>query len=98
MLKPNEVLIAINAIIPDDADDFHGAKIEDFDRDNCIALLIVNKIEIDQEFNSVIDRYVDDAWGQNTVIQEHFLEVISCEWNGFQVLNSEEVFDAIYGN
>ena len=98
MLKPNEVLIKINAIIPDDADDFHGAKIEDFDRDNCIALLIVNKIEIKQEFNSVIERYIDDAWGQNTVIQEHFLEVISSEWNGFEVLNSEEVCDAIYSN
>lgn len=98
MLKSNEVLIKINAIIPDDADDFHGAKIEDFDRDNCIALLIVNKDDVEQECNSVLERYIDDAWGQNMVIQEQWLEVISCEWNGFEVLNSEEVCDAIYAN
>ena len=98
MLKSNEVLIKINAIIPDDADDFYGAKIEYFDRDNCIALLIVNKIEIEQEFNSVTEQFIDNAWGQNTIIQEQYLEVISCEWNGFQVLNYEEVCDAIYTN
>lgn len=98
MLKSNEVLIKINAIIPDDADDFHGAKIEDFDRDNCIALLIVDKDDVEQECNSVLERYIDDAWGQNMLIQEQWLEVISCEWNGFQVLNSEEVCDAIYAN
>ena len=98
MLKSNEVLIKINAIIPDDADDFHGAKIEDFDRDNCIALLIVNKDDVEQECKSVLERYIDDAWGQNMVIQEQWLEVISCEWNGFEVLNSEEVCDAIYAN
>lgn len=98
MLKSNEVLIKINAIIPDDADDFHGAKIEDFDRDNCIALLIVDKDDVEQECNSVLERYIDDAWGQNMLIQEQWLEVISCKWNGFQVLNSEEVCDAIYAN
>lgn len=98
MLKPNEVLIVINAIIPDDADDFHGAKIEDFDRNNCRALLIVDKDDVEQECNPVLERYIDDAWGQNMVIKEQWLEVISCEWNGFQVLNSEEVCDAIYGN
>ena len=98
MLKSNEVLIKINAIIPDDADDFHGAKIEDFDRNNCIALLIVDKDDVEQECNSVLERYIDDAWGQNMLIQEQWLEVISCEWNGFQVLNSEEVCDAIYAN
>lgn len=98
MLKPNEVLIVINAIIPDDADDFHGAKIEDFDRNNCRALLRVDKDDVEQECNPVLERYIDDAWGQNMVIKEQWLEVISCEWNGFQVLNSEEVCDAIYGN
>ena len=98
MLKSNEVLIKINAIIPDDADDFHGAKIEDFDRDNCIALLIVDKDDVEQECNSVLERYIDDAWGQNMLIQEQWLKVISCKWNGFQVLNSEEVCDAIYAN
>ena len=98
MLKSNKVLIKINAIIPDDADDFYGAKIEDFDRDNCIALLIVDKDDVEQECNSVLERYIDDAWGQNMLIQEQWLEVISCEWNGFQVLNSEEVCDAIYAN
>ena len=98
MLKPNEVLIVINAIIPDDADDFHGAKIEDFDRNNCRALLIVDKDDVEQECNPVLERYIDDAWGQNMVIKEQWLEVISCEWNGFQVLNSKEVCDAIYGN
>ena len=98
MLKSNEVLIKINAIIPNDADDFHGAKIEDFDRDNCIALLIVDKDDVEQECNSVLERYIDDAWGQNMLIQEQWLKVISCKWNGFQVLNSEEVCDAIYAN
>lgn len=98
MLKPNEILIRISAIIPDDADDFHGAKIEDFDRNNCTALLVVDKNDIEQECNPVVEKYIDEAWGQSMVMEAQWLEVISCKWNNFQVLNYEEVCSAIYAD
>ena len=43
----NKIMIQIEAIVPDDAEHFHGAEIEDFDRNTGMALLYVDADDID---------------------------------------------------
>jgi hypothetical protein len=92
----NKILIQINAIVPDDADNFHGAEIEDFDRDKLQALLLVDEDEIHADVSVHREVFTDEAWGQVAVFTEEFIEVISCKWNGFDIINAEEVCQELH--
>jgi len=95
--KNDMVLVQVrNIIICDDAEDYRGAEIEDFDRDNFTAWLYIDPDEIDLEVNETQEVYVDEAWGQSAVIRETYLEVERCSWNGHDIINAEEVANEIY--
>ena len=94
-LPRDKALINIVALVHDDADDFMGAQIDDFDRDTGVASLIVNLDEIEAEMNPRQEVYTDEAWGQVAVFREEWIDVISCTWNGYSVINFEDVCERL---
>ena len=97
-LPEDKVLIKIRSIVHDDADDFLGATIDDFDRANGVASLIVNLDEVNAETILRQEFFASEAWGQVAIFREEFIEVKSCTWNDFPIINYEDVCDAIHTN
>jgi hypothetical protein len=95
-LPRDKALIKIVALVHDDADDFMGAQIDDFDRDTGIASLIVDLDEIEAEMNTRQEVYTDEAWGQVAVFREEYIDVISCTWNGYSIINFEDVCERLH--
>ena len=96
LTKSSKILIQVNAIVPDDADDYMGAEIEDFDRDKLQAFLWVEEDEIEADVSVHREVFTDEAWGQVAVFTEEFMEVLSCNWNGHPIINAEEVCQELH--
>jgi|TARA_R100000455_G_C6139130_1_gene33050 hypothetical protein len=94
-LSKGEVLIQIVAIVHDDADDFMGAEIDDYDRDTGIASLIVDVDDLEMTTVPRQEISTTEAWGQVVVHREQWIEVTSCKWNGYPVLNSQQIADSL---
>ena len=94
-LPRDKALINIVALVHDDADDFMGAQIDDFDRSTGVASLIVNLDEIEAEMSTRQEVYTDEAWGQVAVFREEWIDVISCTWNGYSIINFEDVCERL---
>jgi hypothetical protein len=73
-----KIYIKVEAIVPDDADKFEGAEIDDFDRANCIAKLYVDPEDIDAEYIVVNSGESHEFWGR-------------CSWHGRPIINASEV-------
>ena len=97
-LSKDEALIQIAAIIHDDAGDFMGAEIDDYDRDTGIASLIVDVDEL--EITTVPRQEISttEAWGQVVVHREQWIEVTSCKWNGYAVINQQQIEERLNEN
>jgi len=94
-LPRDKALINIVALVHDDATEFHGAQIDDFDRDTGIASLIVDLDEIEAEMNTRQEVCTDEAWGQVAVFREEWIDVISCTWSGYSIINFEDVCERL---
>ena len=94
-LSKGEVLIQIVALVHDDADDFMGAEIDDYDRDTGIASLIVDMDDIEMTTVPRQEVSTTEAWGQVVVHREQWIEVTSCKWNGYPVLNGQQIADSL---
>tara|TARA_R100000426_G_scaffold24933_1_gene21221 strand:- start:237 stop:533 length:297 start_codon:yes stop_codon:yes gene_type:complete len=94
-LSKGEALIQIVAIVHDDADDFMGAEIDDYDRDTGIASLIVDMDDIEMTTVPRQEVSTTEAWGQVVVHREQWIEVTSCKWNGYPVLNGQQIADSL---
>lgn len=94
-LSKGEVLIQIVALVHDDADDFMGFEIDDYDRDTGIASLIVDVDDIEMTTVPRQEVSTTEAWGQVVVHREQWIEVTSCKWNGYPVLNSQQIADSL---
>ena len=94
-LSKGEVLIQIVAIVHDDVDDFMGAEIDDYDRDTGIASLIVDVDDIEMTTVPRQEVSTTEAWGQVVVHREQWIEVTSCKWNGYPVLNGQQIADSL---
>lgn len=97
-LSKNEVLIQIVAIVHDDAEDFMGAEIDDYDRDIGIASLIVDMDDLEITTIQRQEISTTEAWGQVAVHREEWTEVTSCKWNGYAVINRERVEERLNEN
>ena len=40
--------------------------------------------------------YTDEAWGQVAVFREEYIDVISCMWNGYSIINFEDVCERLH--
>ena len=94
-LSKGEVLIQIVAIVHAAADDFMGAEIDDYDRDTGIASLIVDVDDIEMTTVPHQEVSTTEAWGQVVVHREQWTEVTSCKWNGYPVLNHQQIADSL---
>ena len=92
----NKIMIQIEAIVPDDAEHFHGAEIEDFDRSTGMALLYVDADDIDYKIVPHQEWDTTEFHGNIATTPHNWLEVISCYWNGYPIINDEDVCYEIY--
>ena len=97
-LSKGVVLIQIVAIVHDDVDDFMGAEIDDYDRDTGIASLIVDMDELEITTVQRQEISTTEAWGQVVVHREQWTEVTSCRWNGYPVLNHQQIEERLNEN
>lgn len=94
-LSKDEVLIQIVATVHDDAEDFMGVEIDDYDRDTGIASLIVDMDDLEMTTVPRQEISTTEAWGQVIVHREQWIEVTSCKWNGYPVLNRQQIADSL---
>ena len=99
-LSKDEVLIQIVAIVHDHAEDFMGAEIDDyfFDRDIGIASLIVDMDDLEMTTVQRQEISTTEAWGQVAVHREEWTEVTSCKWNGYAVINHQQIEERLNEN
>ena len=97
-LLKDEVLIQIVAIVHDDVDDFMGAEIDDYDRDTGIASLIVDMDDLEMTTIQRQEISTTEAWGQVAVHREEWTEVTSCKWNGYAVINHQQIEERLNEN
>lgn len=86
-----KIHIKVSAIVPDDADNFEGAEIEDFDRNECTAWLIVCEDEIDASYIVLEEQQDSEFWGANVIEPYKILIEQSCSWRERDIINSEDV-------
>ena len=82
----------------DDADDFMGVEIDDYDRDTGIASLIVDMDDIEMTTVQRQEISTTEAWGQVVVHREHWTEVTSCKWNEYAVINHQQIEERLNEN
>tara|TARA_R100001129_G_scaffold186347_2_gene177727 strand:- start:1087 stop:1389 length:303 start_codon:yes stop_codon:yes gene_type:complete len=97
-LLKGEVLIQIVAIVHDDAEDFMGAEIDDYDCDTGIASLIVDIDDLEMKPIQCQEIFTTEAWGQVADHREEWIDLISCKWNGYVVINRERVKERLNEN
>lgn len=86
-----KIFIKVEAIVPDDVDHFEGADIDDFDRVNCIASLLVDPSEIDAEYIVVNSADTHEFWGQVFNEPTDILFNEACTWHGRPIINDADV-------
>jgi hypothetical protein len=87
----NKIYIKVEAIVPDDVDQFEGADIDDFDRVNCVAKLFVDPEEIDAQYIVFNTSDSNEFWGQVFDEPTDVLMNASCMWHGRSIINAEDV-------
>ena len=97
-LSKGEALIQIVAIVHDDADDFMGVEIDDYDRNTGIASLIVDVDDIEMTTVQRQEISTTEAWGQVVVHREQWTEITSCKRNEYAVLNQQQIEDRLNEN
>jgi len=76
--------------IGENEEEFMGAAIDDYDEGVLWVVADPDDIEIDARWWQVKEPY--EFWGQKGAESFTEYEIHSCTWNGFDVLNEEEVF------
>ena len=85
----------VKSILDSDAYEFHGAYIEDIDEIHNVLFLVVNHDDIDADYS--VEEYEEntEAWGVHATHTITEVDVISCKFNKYDILNAEEVCAAL---
>jgi hypothetical protein len=75
-----------------------GAEIDDYDRNTGIASLIVDMDDLEVTHAQRQEISTTEAWGQVVVHREQWTEVTSCKWNGYPVLNHQQIEERLNEN
>ena len=106
-LSKNEVIIEIKTSIPmryieslssNPESSFYGIEIDDYDRDTGIASLIVDIDDLEMKPIQRQEISTTEAWGQVADHREEWIDLISCKWNGYAVINRERVEERLNEN
>jgi len=95
-LPRDKALINIVALVHDDADEFMGAQIDDYDRNTGIASLIVDVDEIDHDEIPHQDWDTTEFHGNVATLPHTWIEPVSCTWNGYEIINDQEICERLH--
>lgn len=86
-----KINILVHGSIEEDADDYLGAIIEDYDEKAGVLHLFVDPEEVDAGFIMESGTEYTEAWGQIASHEIVDLVVFNCTWNDHQIINDEDV-------
>ena len=106
-LSKGEVVIEITPLIPmqsieslssNPKSSFYGIEIDDYDCYTGVLSLIVDMDDIEITTVQRQEISTTEAWGQVAVNREQWTEVTSCKWNGYAVINQQQIEDRLNEN
>jgi len=86
-----KINILVHGSIEEDADDYMGAIIEDYDQEAGVLHLFVDPNEIEARFLSEVEAFPTEAWGIRAMNELTSIKIIECTWNGHHIINDEDV-------
>ena len=86
-----KINILVHGSIEEDADDYMGAIIEDYNEAEGILHLFVDPDDIDALFAKKVDCQEYDFWGMPCIHNFEELDIIRCHWEGHSIINYENV-------
>lgn len=86
-----KINILVHGSIEEDADDYMGAEIEDYDSEKGVLHLFVNMNEVEANFIAESEIEYSEAWGQLASREIVDLHIFMCDWNGHKIINDEDV-------
>lgn len=106
-LSKGEVVIEITPLIPmqsieslssNPKSSFYGIEIDDYDCYTGVLSLIVDMDDLEMTPIQRQEISTTEAWGQVVVHREQWTEVTSCKWNGYPVLNQQQIEERLNEN
>lgn len=86
-----KINILVHGSIEEDADDYMGAIIEDYDEEAGVLHLFVDPDEIEARFFSQVEALPTEAWGIRMMNELSSITIIECTWNGHRIINDEDI-------
>ena len=86
-----KINILVHGKIEEDADDYMGAVIEDYDAEAGVLHLFVDPDEIEAGYICEVDDITTEAWGVTARNEILSINVIDCSWKGHRIINDEDV-------
>lgn len=86
-----KINILVHGSIEEDADDYMGAIIEDYDAEAGVLHLFVDPDEIEATFLAESEIEHSEAWGQLASREIVDLHIFLCDWKGHSIINDEDV-------
>jgi hypothetical protein len=86
-----KINILVHGSIEEDADDYLGAIIEDYDEKKGILHLFVDPDEVQSAFIMESETEETEAWGQIATRNIVDIVVLNCTWNDHEIINDEDV-------
>ena len=86
-----KINILVHGNIEEDADDYMGAIIEDYNEAEGILHLFVDPDEIEAGYICEVDDVATEAWGVTARSEILSINVFDCSWKGHRIINDEDV-------
>ena len=86
-----KINILVHAKVDEDADEYLGAVVEDYNEAEGILHLFVDPDEIEAGYICEVDDVVTEAWGVNARSEIMSINVVDCSWKGHRIINDEDV-------
>lgn len=86
-----KINILVHGSIEEDADDYMGAIIEDYNEAEGILHLFVDPDEIEAGYICEVDAIDTEAWGVTARSEILSINVVDCSWKGHRIINDEDV-------
>ena len=82
--------------VSEDQQIINGARIIDISERGCWVMADVSDIDAQYDINGGC--YIDEFWGNKTLVEEVEYTIRKCTWMGYKIFNADEVVDALEEN
>lgn len=79
--------------VSEDQDIIDGARIIDIEERGCWVMADVSDIDAQYDINGGC--YIDEFWGNKTLVEEVEYTIRKCTWMGHKILNADDVVDTL---